>query len=135
MDKYIHFTITLQQTGAEQSRLSRVEFDFVLMYFNFSLDSFSLIRAGLIFVMSCLTFDFWRRSLPIHRFARPPVCLFQLASGEVSLTILTPSIIGEYCRVFYNNPGPKKEQCHTQTIYLFQVGFAAVKNKFGLLIK
>ena len=27
---------------------------------------------------------------------RPPVCLFQLASGEVSLTILTPSIVGEY---------------------------------------
>ena len=44
-----------------------------------------------------------------------PVCLFQLASGEVSLTILMSNIVGEYRRVFYNYPGPKNEQCHTQT--------------------
>ena len=38
-----------------------------------------------------------------------PVCLsarlFQLASGEVLLTILTSTIVGEYHRVFYNYPG------------------------------
>ena len=43
------------------------------------------------------------------------VCLFQLASGEVSLTILRSTIVGEYRRVFYNYPGPTNEQCHTQT--------------------
>ena len=52
--------------------------------------------------------------------ARPPVCLpvcqFQLASGEVSLTILTSTNIGEYRRVFYNYPGAKNEQSHTQTV-------------------
>ena len=47
-----------------------------------------------------------------------PVCLFQLASGDVSLTILTSNIVGEYRRVFYNYPGPKNEQCHTQTVKL-----------------
>ena len=36
-----------------------------------------------------------------------PACLstarlFQLAFGEVSLTILTSNIVEEYCRVFYN---------------------------------
>ena len=42
--------------------------------------------------------------------------LFQLASGEVSLTILTSNIVGEYRRVFHNYPVPKNEQCHTQTV-------------------
>ena len=41
----------------------------------------------------------------------PPVCLsfclFQLASGEVSLTILLSNIVGEYRRVFFNYPEPK----------------------------
>ena len=46
----------------------------------------------------------------------PPACLFQLASGEVSLTILTYTIVGEYRRVFFKRPGPKNEQCHTQTV-------------------
>ena len=45
-----------------------------------------------------------------------PVRLFKLASGEVSLTILTSNNVGEYHRVFYNYPGPKNEQCHTQTV-------------------
>ena len=45
-----------------------------------------------------------------------PVCLFQLASGEVSLTILLSNIVGEYCRVFYDSLGPKTEQCHAQTV-------------------
>ena len=47
--------------------------------------------------------------------ACPPACLFQLASREVSLTIVMSNIVGEYRRVFYNYPGPKNEQCHTQT--------------------
>ena len=63
-------------------------------------------------------------NLPTHRFACPsaclpvcpPVCLFQLASGEVLLTILTSNIVGEYRRVFYNYPGPNNEQCHSQTV-------------------
>ena len=41
--------------------------------------------------------------------------LFQLASGVVSFTILTSTIVGEYRRVFNNYPGPN-EQCHTQTV-------------------
>ena len=45
--------------------------------------------------------------------ARPPACLpvcqFQLAPGEVSLTLLTSTIVGECRRVFYNYPGPKNE--------------------------
>ena len=67
---------------------------------------------------------FWRCSLPIHSFVCPsiclpaclPVCQFQLASGEVSLTILTYTIVGEYRRVIINYPGPKNKQCHTQTV-------------------
>ena len=47
---------------------------------------------------------------------RPPACLLQLASWEVLLTILTSNIVGEYCRMFYNYPGAKNEQCHTQTV-------------------
>ena len=47
-----------------------------------------------------------------------PACLpvrpFQLASWEVLLTILMSNIVGEYRRVFYNYPGPKNKQCHTQ---------------------
>ena len=54
--------------------------------------------------------------LPVRLSACLSVCPFQLASGEVSLTILTSTIVGEYRRVFYNYPGPKNEQCHTQTI-------------------
>ena len=90
-----------------------------------------------LFVCCCLTFlslfllvhlvalvHFWRRSLPIHRFVRPsifpsaclPACQFQLASGEVSLTILTSTIVGEYRRVFYKYPGPTNEQCHIQNV-------------------
>ena len=46
-------------------------------------------------------------SLHIGLSARPPVCLLQLASGEVSLTILTSTIVGEYRRVFNNYPDPK----------------------------
>ena len=42
--------------------------------------------------------------------------LFQLASGDVLLTILTSTIVWEYRRVFNNYPGPKNEQCNTQTI-------------------
>ena len=70
--------------------------------------------------------------------------LFQLASGEVLLTILTSTIVVEYCRVLYNYPGPKMnsatlrlfclaEQCHTQKFYLrcFKSYFDAVKSKFG----
>ena len=38
---------------------------------------------------------------------RLPVCLFQLASGGVLLTILRSNIVGEYRRVFYNSPGTK----------------------------
>ena len=45
-----------------------------------------------------------------------PACQFQLASGEVSLTIVTSTIVGEYRRVFYNYPGAKNEQSHTQTV-------------------
>ena len=44
--------------------------------------------------------------------------LFQLASGEVLLTTLTSTIVGEHRRVIYNYPGPKNEQCHTQTVKL-----------------
>ena len=63
-----------------------------------------------------------------------PARLFQLASGEVLLTILTSTIVGEYRRVFYNYPGQKMnsatlrlfslaEQCHTQNLsQVFQVG-------------
>ena len=29
------------------------------------------------------------------------------------MTLLTSIIVGEYCRVFYNYPGLKNEQCHT----------------------
>ena len=43
------------------------------------------------------------KGLPVRLSAR----LFQLASGEVLLTILTSNIVGEYCRAFYNYPGPK----------------------------
>ena len=39
----------------------------------------------------------------------PPARLFRLASGELSLTIVTSNIVGEYRRVFYNYPGPKNE--------------------------
>ena len=86
--------------------------------------------------------------LPVRSPACLPACLFQLASGEVSLTILTSNIVGEYRRVFYNYPGPKNEQCHTQTVKLaeqchtqnfylrcFKSDFDAIKNKFGLLIE
>ena len=48
--------------------------------------------------------------------ARPSACQFQLASGEVLLTILTSTIVGEYRGVFYNYPGAKNEQSHTQTV-------------------
>ena len=71
----------------------------------------------------------------------------RLASGEVSLTILMSTIVGEYRRVFYNYPGTKlntatlrlfdlAEQCHTQKFYLrcFKSDFDAVKSKFGVLI-
>ena len=54
--------------------------------------------------------------LPVFPPAWMPVCLLQLASGEVSLTILTSNNVGEYRRVFYNYPGPKNEQYHTQTV-------------------
>ena len=47
--------------------------------------------------------------LPVCLSARLSVCLFQLASGEVLLTILTSTIVGEYRRVFNNYPGPKNE--------------------------
>ena len=47
----------------------------------------------------------------VYLFMGPPV-----ASGEVSLTLLTSTLVGEYHRVFYNYPGPKNEQCHTQTV-------------------
>ena len=66
--------------------------------------------------VDCYNLAFWRRSLPTHRFACLFACLFQLAAGEVSLTILTSNMVGEYRRVFYNYPGTKDEQCHTQTI-------------------
>ena len=50
-----------------------------------------------------------------------PVCLsirlFQLASVEVSLTILMSNIVGEYRRVFCNYLGTKNEQYQTQTVY------------------
>ena len=46
---------------------------------------------------------------------RPPACLLQLASWEVLVTIQTSTNVGVYRRVFYNYPGPKSEQCHTQT--------------------
>ena len=67
--------------------------------------------------------------------ACPPVCLpvcvsaclFQLASGELSLTVLKSYIVGEYFRVFYNYPGPKNEQCHAQTVWL---GWAVPHSKF-----
>ena len=95
---------------------------------------------------------FWRRSLPTHGFAcllaRPSVRLFQLASGEVSLIILTSTVVVEYHRVFHNFLGPKMnsatlrlfclaEQGHTQNFYLrcFKSDFDAVKSKFGLLIE
>ena len=56
---------------------------------------------------------FWRRSLPIRRFA----CLPARLSVPVSFwTILMSTIVGEYPRVFYNYPGTKNEQCHTQTV-------------------
>ena len=48
--------------------------------------------------------------------ARLPVCQFQLASGEVSLTILVSNIVGDSRRVFYNYSGTKNEQCHTQRV-------------------
>ena len=48
-------------------------------------------------------------------FVHSPVCLFQLASGEVSLTLLMSNIVGEYRRMFYVYPGLKNEQCHSQT--------------------
>ena len=76
------------------------------------------VFSQLIVIQLCYLGSFWRRSLPTHRFVCPPVCLFQLASGEVSLTILTSTIVGEYRRVFNNYPGPKNEQCHTQTVQL-----------------
>ena len=81
---------------------------------------------------------------------RLSACLFQLASGEVSLTILTSTIVGEYRRVFYNYPIQAQkmnsatlrlfgltEQCHTQNFYLrcFNSDFDAVKSKFGLLME
>ena len=44
-----------------------------------------------------------------------PVCLFQLASGEVLLSMLMSNIVGEYRRAFNNYPGTKNEQGHTQT--------------------
>ena len=60
--------------------------------------------------------------LPVCLRACLPVCLparlFQQASGEVSLTILTSTIVEEYLKVFNNYPGPKNEQCHTQTVWL-----------------
>ena len=56
----------------------------------------------------------------------PPACLFQLASEEVSLTMITSTIVGEYHRVFYNYPGPKNEQCHTHTV---QLGWAVPHSK------
>ena len=50
-------------------------------------------------------------SLHIGLPARLPVCpparLFQLVSGEVSLTILTSTIVSEYCRVFNNYPATR----------------------------
>ena len=49
-----------------------------------------------------------------------PVCLsirlFQLASVEVSLTILMSNIVGEYPGVFYNYPGTK---INSTTLRLF----------------
>ena len=69
-----------------------------------SRDKFLDVHASLYLVLSvCLS-------------ACLPVCLFQLASGEVSLTILMSNIVGEYHEVFFNYPGTKKEQCHTQTV-------------------
>ena len=41
--------------------------------------------------------------------------LFQIASREVSLTILLSNIVRKCYRVFYIYPGPKNEQCPTQT--------------------
>ena len=65
----------------------------------------------------CICCHILRPSLPTHRFtclsARLPVCLpvclFQLPSGEVLLTILTSTIVGKYRRVFNNYPHPKNE--------------------------
>ena len=51
------------------------------------------------------------QSVSLTQYVVFSICLsvrpFQLASGEVSLTILMSNIVGEYCRVFYNYPGPK----------------------------
>ena len=76
-----------------------------------------------------------------------PVCL-SVRSREVLLTILLSNIVGDYRRVFYNYPGPKKEQStlrlfslaeqwHTQNFYLrcFKSDFDAIKSKFDLLIE
>ena len=41
--------------------------------------------------------------LPVCPSACLSVCPFQLASGEVSLTILTSTIVGEYHRVFFDS--------------------------------
>ena len=64
---------------------------------------------------------------------------FQLASGEVSLTILTSNIVGEAQKM--NSATLRQfslaKQCHTQNFYLrcFKSDFDAVKGKFGLLIE
>ena len=50
---------------------------------------------------------------PVH----PSACLsvpVSLWRGFVDK--ITSTIVGEYRRVFYNYPGPKNEQCHTQTV-------------------
>ena len=67
---------------------------------------------------------FFSQSVSLTQYVVLSVRLFQLASGEVSLTILMSNIVGEYRRVFYNYPGQKMssatlrlfslaEQCHT----------------------
>ena len=45
--------------------------------------------------------------LPVCLSACLPVCLFQLVSGEVSLPILTSTIVGEHRRVFNNYPATR----------------------------
>ena len=80
--------------------------------------------------------------LPVRLSAR----LFQLASGEVSLTILP--LLGSIveCSITIQaqkisnvtlRPFSLAEQCHTQSFYLrcFKSDFDAVKSKFGLLIE
>ena len=51
--------------------------------------------------------------LPVRLSVCPPV---PVSFWRGFVDNITSTIVGEYRRVFYNYPGPKNEQCHTQTV-------------------